>query len=81
MKDERKKIRSSEKEDEYSKYIEELSHLVTEGVSEQRTESLEPFEVYAERVKSKLYTDIDKSADNFMKGYQVLLEALDRHER
>jgi hypothetical protein len=76
MKEERKKGRISETEEDYSRYIEELSHIVTEGMRERRIESLEPFEVYAERIKSKLYADLDESCLRFMKGYQVLLEKL-----
>lgn len=62
--------------EDYSKYIEELSQLIAEGMREQRTESLEPFEVYAERIKSKLYADPDQFRKRFIKGYQILLEEL-----
>lgn len=80
MKEEKKKIKSSQvsEADEYSKYIEELAQSITEGMREQRLESLEPFEVYAERIKSKLFADPDQFHSRFVEGYQSLLDELSK---
>lgn len=73
MSEQRKKNKFEISEEELCREIEELADIIIEGVREQRTESLEPFDVYAERIKGKLYVDADSARSNFIKGYQVLL--------
>lgn len=66
---------------DYDKCIEELAQALAEGMRVQRTTSLEPFEVYAERVKAKILGDMNKFRTRFTKGYQVLLEELAKNSQ
>jgi hypothetical protein len=81
MKEERKKNKSpvtdyEEKNHEYIKEIEGLTMRLVECMREQRTENLDPFEIYVERIKGKLYADARQFHDSFTNGYKVVLDQL-----
>jgi hypothetical protein len=55
-----------------------IAQAIPKLMLERHIESLEPFEVYAERIKTKLYEDPDQFTKKFIKGYQILLDELEK---
>ena len=58
------------------KAIEELADVVIESLREQYRSDLEPFELYAQKVRFKIHININEFRTGFFKGYHVLLEEL-----
>lgn len=65
-------------QEDYEKCIQELAEIVSEGLKDQHTTSLEPFDIYADRVRSKIHANMDTFKSRFVKGYEVLLEELNK---
>lgn len=73
-KEKAQKTRSTTLED--SKSVEELAKAILEGMRERPRESLDPFEIYVDRIKAKLFANPEQFCRGFAQGYQVLLNNL-----
>lgn len=60
--------------------IDDLAGLVAESLRSDFHSDLEPFEVYASRVKGRIIADINLFRKRFHHGYQVLMEELTREK-
>jgi iron-sulfur cluster repair protein YtfE (RIC family) len=47
-----------------------------EEAKEHHRSELEPFELYAAKIRSKVHANVDEFRTRFAKGYHVLLEEL-----
>lgn len=47
-----------------------------ESLKEEMQNPLEPFDIYANRVKFQIYSDIERFKERFKNGYHVLMEEL-----
>lgn len=59
-----------------SKPIEELANCLEDHLQHAFQEDVDPFEVYAHKLKVRLLTDMPSFKQNFIKGYHVLSEGL-----
>lgn len=57
--------------------MKELAEFVLFSLEDYRAE-LEPFEVYAQQLRSHVYRDKEVFCKQFIKGYEVLLEEVER---
>lgn len=62
-------------EDDYSHAVEELAEAIVENLSQQ-TNALEPFEVYAQRMRAKVCSEAYHFRQRFNRGYRILLAEL-----
>lgn len=66
-----------ENEDEvFERSIDELAEAIAEESRESYTNKLEPFEVYAERVRMKIHENFNQFRKRFSRGYRLLLEEI-----
>ncbi len=59
-----------------SKPIEALADCLADHLQHAFQEDVDPFEVYAHKLKVRLLTDMPLFKQNFIKGYHVLVEEL-----
>lgn len=59
-----------------SQPIEALADCLADHLQHDFQEDVDPFEVYAHKLKVRLLTDMPLFKQNFIKGYHVLLEEL-----
>lgn len=58
--------------------MDDLTDLVVESFQPDHRQTLEPFEVYASRVRARVHSDIARFRKRFHHGYRVLLDELAR---
>jgi hypothetical protein len=58
--------------------LNELAEAYVEQLHEQHANLFEPFELYSERIRMKLYQDFDQFRMRLSKGYEVLLDEIER---
>ncbi len=56
--------------------IEELAKFVLESLEEGYQSDWEPFEIYAQKLRSHMHTDSSAFRKQFAKGYESLIEVL-----
>ena len=56
--------------------INELADLVVTNIKEEYQNDLEPFEVYAQKIRSQLHSNIGEFRQRFIKGYLALMEEI-----
>ena len=71
-----KKISLATIELDFKNSVDELAHAIVEEEREAFQSELEPFEAYAQRVKSQLHTDMNEFRERFTNGYEVLLNEI-----
>lgn len=71
--------RSRSKEQEEAA-IEEIADLVLESLAEDYKTEGEPFEVYAQKLKSHIHTDSEVFKHRFTQGYELMMEILRKPE-
>lgn len=79
MKDSKNKGRTSladEPDAVFEKTVNELADAVVEGLKDQHYSDLEPFDLYAQRVRSKIHDNAVTFRKRFARGYHILLEEL-----
>lgn len=74
---------SLEHEDEVTreKIMETLAFAIAEDLYHRQKLPLEPFEVYIQKVKYSLYSNVELFSTRFSRGYRVLLEEIERETR
>ncbi|MBS4168881.1 hypothetical protein [Parachlamydia sp. AcF125] len=70
----RKHSLGNQAEMKYEETLEEVADAVVDSLKEGYRNDLEPFELYAERIKSKIYSTMGNFRERLAKGYQVLLD-------
>lgn len=60
----------------FKKSIDELTEVIVENLREGYQSDLEPFEMYAHRIRRQVYENLEEFCDRFLQGYGVLLEEL-----
>lgn len=84
MKNRRKKEKSlpgAKLEENFGSVVEELTEAVTEEMDHAKEgETMEPFEQYAQKVRSRMHADFNAFRSRFVKGYNALLGEL-MHEQ
>ena len=70
------KIKLEEADSDYDAAINELANIVVDNIHEEYRNDLEPFEVYAQKVRSQLHANIGEFRSRFVNGYRVLIEEL-----
>ncbi|CCB86963.1 MULTISPECIES: hypothetical protein [Parachlamydia] len=70
----RKNTSSGQAEMKYEKTVEEVANAVADSMKDDYQNDLEPFELYAERIKAKIHSEMDDFRERLAKGYQVLLD-------
>jgi len=58
--------------------IKEFADLVVESLKEGYRNDLEPFEVYAQKIRSHIHANAEEFRTRFSRGYHVLLDELKR---
>lgn len=71
----------NKKDDHFEKCIEEFAEVIVEDSKEQYRSDLEPFELYAARVKSKVHANMEEFRSRFAKGYHILLDELQKESK
>jgi iron-sulfur cluster repair protein YtfE (RIC family) len=59
--------------------IQEFADLFVESMRDQYKKELEPFEVYAQKIRSQLHENIDEFRARIAHGYDILLQELSTH--
>lgn len=78
----KKKTKRAPGPDAYDEAVDSLAQIVAEELQGHPHTALEPFELYADRVRSRVKGDMDKFRQRFAQGYHVLLEELSKeHEK
>lgn len=67
-----------EAEPESDQAIDELVDMILENVHDEYHNDLEPFEIYAQKVRSQLHSNIVEFRSRFVKGYKVLIDELQK---
>lgn len=84
MKSRKKKDKSSVMDshtEAFDSIVDELAEAVMEELNEKHSNALEPFEQYAQNVRSKLHGDLDAFRSRFVRGYHSLLEELSQEHK
>lgn len=61
---------------EFEKSIDEIADALLEGEEENYDSELEPFEAYANRMRTEIHENMEEFRDRFLKGYELLLKEL-----
>jgi hypothetical protein len=67
--------------DDHERLIEEFADFAVETLNEGYKAELEPFEVYAQKLRSQIHSNETAFRLRFIKGYQVLLQELQQHHK
>lgn len=54
----------------------DFADLILETLKKKSSRSEEPFELYAQKVRKRIYKNIDSFRERFSKGYEVLVDSL-----
>lgn len=60
------------------KSVDELTEAIVEDLRDRYNSDLEPFEVYANRVRQQVCENLQDFRDRFLQGYSVLLDELEK---
>lgn len=63
-------------EAELERSMEDLLDVIVDDLKEHYKSDLEPFDLYAQKVRSHLYSSIEEYHKRFVKGYSALLEQI-----
>ena len=67
-------------DDLFDKSVDELADAVVDDHKGHHKSDVEPFEVYAQKVRSKIHLNAAIFRKRFSKGYHVLLEELSKQQ-
>lgn len=78
MKNNKKKDKPliSKSDENFASVIDELTEAMTEDLGNEKNETLEPFEQYAQKVRGRMHADFNAFRSRFVKGYNALLEEI-----
>lgn len=78
MKSSQKKEATVESDEDIEPAVKEFAETIIESLKENYDNKLEPFEVYAAKVRGHIYGNAKSFKKRFAKGYQVLLSELEK---
>lgn len=78
MKSSQKKDATVESEEDVEPAVKEFAETLIESLKENYDSKLEPFEVYAAKVRGHIYGNAKSFKKRFAKGYQILLSELEK---
>jgi DNA-binding ferritin-like protein len=70
------KLSMEELDEAFEESVDGLAEAVVEQLKERSINMLEPFDAYAEKMRSKIHTNNKEFRKRFVQGYQVLLKEL-----
>ena len=70
------KVKVAEAESDSDEAINELANLVVNNLHDEYRNELEPFEVYAQKVRSQLHANVSEFRSRFVDGYKILMDEL-----
>lgn len=83
MKDPKQKSKAAladHADDLFDKSVDELADAIVDDHKGHQNSTLEPFEGYAQKVRSKIHMNAALFRTRFAKGYHVLLEELSKQQ-
>lgn len=58
-----------------------FADLILENLKKKSSLKAEPFELYAQKVRKRIYKNIESFNERFLKGYEALVEMLSQAEK
>jgi hypothetical protein len=72
------KVNIAEADVKLRKSVDELTEAIVEDLRDRYHSDLEPFEIYANRVRQQVCDNLQDFRDRFLQGYSVLLDELEK---
>jgi hypothetical protein len=80
MNNDKKKKEETNSEDSEDKDINELAEAVLNHIHVDSSNNSDPFELYSQKMRSQLHSNVNEFHSRFVKGYKVLLEELHKQK-
>ena len=80
-----KKNGSKTSEDEedplYTQAVNVFTEAVVENLEEEHKMTIEPFEAYAQKIRSKVHSNLNEFRTRFNRGYHVLIDEIAKEQK
>src|SRR5262245_41307983 len=76
MADDESKIQKSSADEEFSKSVDDIADILLKEEEVNYKQGLEPFDVYAQKVRKEIHASMEEFRNRFLKGYELLLNEL-----
>ncbi len=61
--------------------VKELADVIEDSLKEDYHSDLEPFEVYAQKVRANIYKTMEEFQARFVNGYEILLKEIEKEKK
>ncbi len=66
---------------ELERSMEEFAEVITDSLKDEHQTDLEPFETYAQKVRSHIYENVNEFRSRFGHGYLLILEEIENEQQ
>lgn len=74
------RVSVAQAEKEFEKSVEDLTSAIVEDLEAGYQSDLEPFEIYANRIRHQVHENLEAFKDRFLHGYDVLIDEIKQLE-